>query len=283
MIKIICSISLIILFCSCNDSEKKTVLEVQKENTKSQLDTTIYPYELRNLGIEPSVGELSSELRKYGELKHPYWPKWYLMEYDFDNDAKKDRIYLLKGLNRNDVGDKYFLLFFKKKRVGYENFIQIETFDKPAIVLLDNSILKLKFTNNIINYSFENNIWKKIETETSTPEESTVSEDIISCQVCNKQIIGHGYNPELLGVDGQSYFCSLNCAKVDDINSTEKWNKILRKYGKEEIKSQLGDDKVYDKNACTMCKGTGIEKNTAQHILGGEAGRVCPMCEGKGR
>uniref|UniRef100_UPI00404A870B hypothetical protein n=1 Tax=Flavobacterium sp. TaxID=239 RepID=UPI00404A870B len=40
-----------------------------------------------------------------------------------------------------------------------------------------------------------------------------------------------------------------------------------------------GTDPTY----CSLCQGTGIEKNTAKEIFGGPDGRICPMCDGKGR
>ena len=35
-------------------------------------------------------------------------------------------------------------------------------------------------------------------------------------------------------------------------------------------------------HTCSLCSGTGIERNTAQRTLGGGSGRTCPMCSGKG-
>jgi DnaJ-class molecular chaperone len=42
-------------------------------------------------------------------------------------------------------------------------------------------------------------------------------------------------------------------------------------------------DKISDPNYCSLCKGTGVEKNTAKEIFGGPDGRTCPMCEGTGK
>lgn len=42
-------------------------------------------------------------------------------------------------------------------------------------------------------------------------------------------------------------------------------------------------DRVNDLSYCSLCNGTGIEKNTAQDIFGGESGRTCPMCDGTGK
>ncbi len=42
-------------------------------------------------------------------------------------------------------------------------------------------------------------------------------------------------------------------------------------------------EKINDPTYCSMCSGTGIEKNRAQDIFGGESGRTCPMCNGTGK
>ena len=41
--------------------------------------------------------------------------------------------------------------------------------------------------------------------------------------------------------------------------------------------------KLNDPTYCSLCKGTGIEKNRSQDIFGGESGRTCPMCNGTGK
>jgi DnaJ-class molecular chaperone len=55
----------------------------------------------------------------------------------------------------------------------------------------------------------------------------------------------------------------------------DAWNKVDEKIN--EIKSKRLPAGA---NNCSMCRGTGIEKNTSH--LTDEYGRVCPMCEGKG-
>jgi hypothetical protein len=160
----------LVLFVSCNKSNKSNNLDTGSVNIETKIDTTIYPYDLRNLGIEPSVEELSDKLKQYGKSNHPNWPRWYLIENDFDNDGKKDRVYLLKGLQSNNDGDKYYLLYFKKKRVGYESFVQIESYSKPGVIELENKKIKVNFDDNIERYAFENNVWKKIINSQSNTE-----------------------------------------------------------------------------------------------------------------
>lgn len=53
----------------------------------------------------------------------------------------------------------------------------------------------------------------------------------------------------------------------------------------EEEKENMIDamEKINDPTYCSLCKGTGVEKNTAKEIFGGPDGRICPMCEGTGK
>lgn len=163
MTKFLYFLLFLVLFISCEKSKSSISSLDAKIKNEVKLDTTIYPYELINLGIEPHIKELSNELVEYGKKTHPYWPKWYLIENDFDNDGKKDRVYLIKGLRENGVEDKYFLLYFKKKRVGYENSVQIDWFSKPGIVELKNGALSVNFGNNENErYGCKDGKWEKV-------------------------------------------------------------------------------------------------------------------------
>ncbi|WP_129582976.1 hypothetical protein [Flavobacterium cyanobacteriorum] len=42
------------------------------------------------------------------------------------------------------------------------------------------------------------------------------------------------------------------------------------------------DGKLYENEACELCSGTGVETGTNMHT-GETEGRICPMCDGKGR
>ncbi len=101
--------------------------------------------------------------------------------------------------------------------------------------------------NGVENTLVENTI---DNSNSATSNSSSV--DVIVCKVCNNHITDSGYNPELLGTNGQSYFCSLACAQVYDKNETEKWNTLLKKYGKGEIEPELNN---YNKQRCTQCTG----------------------------
>jgi hypothetical protein len=44
--------------------------------------------------------------------------------------------------------------------------------------------------------------------------------------------------------------------------------------------NKANDGRIYESNACSTCKGSGIEPNRSS--LSDEIGRICPMCDGKG-
>lgn len=108
------------------------------------------------------------------------------------------------------------------------------------------------------------------------------------CSVCGNSFKGNGYEEQIDGsweeLDDnlQGTICSPSCGEKNN----EKLNDAVRGY--EESNStnnsdyQMGDDGIiYENNACSLCKGTGIE--TGRNIATGEKeGRICPMCDGKG-
>jgi hypothetical protein len=113
------------------------------------------------------------------------------------------------------------------------------------------------------------------------------------CNICGKKFTGRGYEEVSDGVwrlckyPYQSYICSSWCGK----KSTEKMDNALRNHGINP--SIIHDDKssngssyqgsngrIYENNVCSMCKGTGIEKNNSS--FSDEYGRICPICNGKG-
>lgn len=173
MIKIFYLPMIFVLFISCNKTKSSAIsFPSTKENAKNEIkiDTTIFPNDLRYVGTVPSVDELSNELKDYEKKNHPYW---YLIENDFDNDGKKDRIYLVRGLEENGVGDKYFLIYCRKKRVNYEDYVQIDCFNNPGIIELKGKNVKVNFGDEIINYAFENKSWEKV----NIPSNNDISQD----------------------------------------------------------------------------------------------------------
>lgn len=46
---------------------------------------------------------------------------------------------------------------------------------------------------------------------------------------------------------------------------------------------QMGrDGKLHDAEPCSLCEGTGIERNHNRNSMNPEAGRICPQCDGSG-
>jgi len=128
-----------------------------------------------------------------------------------------------------------------------------------------------------------------LSTENSTIEtDSYVSTTI--CKICGNEFSGDGYDK----IDGifqrntnlQTELCSSSCARQEEKNIEEKYDKILENYGYETTKNsdklKVGQDgRLYENNACSLCNGTGIEKG--RNIATGEVeGRICPMCDGRG-
>lgn len=72
---------------------------------------------------------------------------------------------------------------------------------------------------------------------------------------------------------------------VDASNETPETNYESNPVENNEEIQNMSDaiDESLDPTYCSLCKGTGIEKNTAKELLGGPDGRICPMCDGKGR
>lgn len=95
------------------------------------------------------------------------------------------------------------------------------------------------------------------------------------CSICGKTFKGPGYEAVAEGVwklckePMQCLICSPSCGRKHDANI----NKLLN--------LDNSDGRIYDKDDCSLCKGTGIEKNHSS--LSNEYGRVCPMCDGKGK
>jgi hypothetical protein len=122
-----------------------------------------------------------------------------------------------------------------------------------------------------------------INANQTTVVESNSIEDKYTCDVCGKEFTGNGYCE---GDDGNwrpcidedntlPYICSYQCALTKKRRIEDAWNKVDEKIN--EIKSKSLPAGAHN---CSMCRGTGIEKNTSH--LTDEYGRVCPMCEGKG-
>ncbi len=75
-----------------------------------------------------------------------------------------------------------------------------------------------------------------------------------------------------------------NEENIDSIDNTSESKDEYSPEGNNDRTNMVDEmGRISDPNYCSLCKGTGIEKNTAKEIFGGPEGRVCPMCEGRGR
>jgi hypothetical protein len=116
------------------------------------------------------------------------------------------------------------------------------------------------------------------ERQAEEPEPEAVKN---TCTICERQFEGLGYQEVTEGVwepceyPYQCFICSPACG----MKHTRGMNNLMERVGAE---GQRNDGRIYETDACTLCKGTGIEKNTAQDVFGGPDGRKCPMCDGRG-
>lgn len=130
----------------------------------------------------------------------------------------------------------------------------------------------------VIILLFATNQYPKAQDIEDDNEVVFVKQDIDNaCEVCGNQFSGNGYTEvsEDVWTKTQEPYQSFICSKSCGYRHTENWNKQLSKY------SSGSDGRIYDKDACGLCGGTGIE--VSRSSLLGEQRRTCPMCDGKGR
>lgn len=115
----------------------------------------------------------------------------------------------------------------------------------------------------------------------------SIQEDTNNCTICGRNFTGNGFSEIADGVwqlsdnSHQSYICSQNCGR----KHTEEINRILNRSNTNSNSGSSGyqqgnDGRVYEKNACPLCSGTGLE--TGREYDGSKVSRVCPMCDGRG-
>lgn len=127
--------------------------------------------------------------------------------------------------------------------------------------------------------------------EANHPSDVTTETNI--CGQCGHRFSGRGYSEVSEGVweetqePYQSFICSYSCR----LKHTGKWETYLKGL-KGEASTNMdssgystgSDGRIYENHNCELCNGTGIETATAPSpITGRVEGRVCPMCEGRGR
>ncbi len=137
------------------------------------------------------------------------------------------------------------------------------------------------------------------ESDITSTESSSVETDsyvpTTICKICGNEFSGDGYDK----IDGiyqrntniQTELCSSSCARIEEKNIEDKYEKILEKNGYKSSKYfsidnddrlKVGKDgRLYESKPCSLCNGTGIE--SGRNIMTGEVeGRICPMCDGRG-
>ena len=102
------------------------------------------------------------------------------------------------------------------------------------------------------------------------------------------------YNVNVIS-DGNSFVWEIPTSELSQDESTDMESNTEDEYASEsydESNTYEEEDhknmteameNISDPTYCSLCKGTGVEKNTAKEIFGGPDGRICPMCEGTGR
>lgn len=131
-----------------------------------------------------------------------------------------------------------------------------------------------------ISHSLAKEVKEKIdEYSKMTIEERIVEEQITytRCKICGDQFTGRGYEEVEDGVwrPGKDPYQYEICSTICGAEQTKKIHESMDK-----LRGYQQNSNTQNANTCTLCKGTGIEKNTSS--LTDEYGRTCPMCDGKG-
>jgi hypothetical protein len=95
------------------------------------------------------------------------------------------------------------------------------------------------------------------------------------CTICGREFKGSGYEEVADGVwerCNESYQCFI-CSPACGRKHTQKMNSYI---------SDGSSDERIQGEACSLCKGTGIESGW-DPITHEQTGRICPMCNGNGR
>lgn len=129
--------------------------------------------------------------------------------------------------------------------------------------------------------------WRNELKPLNNKEDKLQTDNSNVCSICNRTFKGKGYEEVSDGVwkeCEEPYQCYI-CSKACGLKHTRKMNNLVNEtknnYDNNSNSYHKGSDgRLYENNACSLCKGTGIEKNTSS--MSDEYGRKCPMCDGKG-
>jgi hypothetical protein len=234
MTKFLISTFILIFILSCNNSNSEKNL-IENPNT-IEIDSTIIPLSLRNYGQIPSVDDLANNTKKLVTQNR----FWYLIEKDFDEDGRKDRIYIVKKFD--DLNNQYYfnLLYFKKKRLDFDAAVEIAYLPKLGILELDGSNIKVNYGNdNSIEYEFRDNKWKYLKTQNNATHDksSRITNDLNESKSNNQ----NNYDYEMRS-DGKVYETN-PCSMC-------KGKGVLR--GRNIISGEI------EYNTCQMCEGQGV-------------------------
>jgi hypothetical protein len=154
------------------------------------------------------------------------------------------------------------------------------------------------------SFFYYKEIYLKKQAQSKLTTESTIEtinndsnvESTTVCNICGNEFYGNGYEEQSNGSFKEleypysNQICSPKCGR----KQVQNINRVARKYGvdldeqnSESNSNTQGDyrkdndRRVYEKNNCSLCKGTGVEKG--RNMATGESqSRICPMCEGRG-
>lgn len=202
----------------------------------------------------------------------------------FKINSKKEDLKIKPKFESSNVSEtKTFYDYNKQSSHNFYSYIIIICFVIGFLVLNSN--------DNSDDTQSESDI---TSTESSSVETDSYVPTTI-CKICGNEFSGDGYDK----IDGiyqrntniQTELCSSSCARQEEKNIDEKYDKILEKNGYKSSKYfsidnddrlKVGKDgRLYESKPCSLCNGTGIE--SGRNIMTGEVeGRICPMCDGRG-
>lgn len=101
------------------------------------------------------------------------------------------------------------------------------------------------------------------------------------------------YNVNVIS-DGNSFVWEIPPSQISNeaVDSESNQEEVYSDESYEETDSYEEEDgknmieameNISDPTYCSLCKGTGVQRNTAKELNGGPDYLVCQMCEGKGR
>ena len=156
--------------------------------------------------------------------------------------------------------------------------------------------------NADINY-LQNEVLKDIKAKIENQGEDIRVKSFVLTHISGNEYTGvletiengefYSYNVNVIS-DGNSFVWEIPPSQISNEASDSKSNQEDSYYEEsyEETDAYQKDDRknmieamenISDPTYCSLCKGTGMQRNTAQSLNGGPDYFLCQMCEGKGR